>query len=132
MDILKELHFTSDTWEVILPFALMGLDILTGTVYAFINKCFQSSKMRAGLGKKVGEIVIIVIGELFSYGAGLPDYIINGVILYIVFMEFMSILENLDKLGVPIPKNIKKALNNISEDDIQKVVEKLKETKENE
>lgn len=88
--------------------------------------------MRAGLGKKIGEIVIIVIGELFSYGVGLPEYIINGVILYIVFMEFMSILENLDKLGVPIPKNIKKALNNISEDDLQKLAEKLKEGEENE
>lgn len=112
--IIKTLHFSSDTWALVLPFILIGTDILTGLIYAWANKCFSSSKMRTGLSKKLGEIVIIVLGEIFSYAVGLPKYIMNGIVFYVSFMEFMSIIENIDKLGVPIPKSIKDRINNTS------------------
>lgn len=122
MDIAKYIHFSSDTWAVVLPLALIGVDVLTGLVYAWANKCFSSSKMRTGLSKKLGEIVIIVLGELFSYAVGLPKYIMNGILFYIAFMELMSIIENLDKMGVPLPKSIKKRINNI---DIEETAETI-------
>lgn len=112
MDIIKELHFTSDTWAIALPMILIGIDVLTGLMNSWAEKDFKSAIMRKGLSKKFGEIVIIVLGELFSYGVGLPDYIMNGILFYVGFMEFMSIIENLDKLGVPIPKKIKQVINN--------------------
>jgi phage-related holin len=31
---------------------------------------------------------------------------------YLVFMEFNSIMENLDKMGVPVPAFFKKRVNN--------------------
>lgn len=96
---------------------LIGVDILTGLIYAWANKCFSSSKMRKGLSKKLGEIVIIVLGEIFSYAIGLPKYIMNGILFYIAFMELMSIIENLDKLGVPIPKQVKDRINNMDPDE---------------
>lgn len=114
-DILKDMHFSSDTWAILLPFILMGIDVLTGIINAFLKKNFSSSKMRSGLGKKIGEGVIIVLGELLFYAARLPKQIMNGVIVYICFMEFMSILENLDKLGVRLPAKIKVKLNNTDE-----------------
>lgn len=117
MDITEYIHFSSDTWAVVLPMILIGVDILTGLIYAWANKCFSSSKMRKGLSKKLGEIVIIVLGEIFSYAIGLPKYIMNGILFYIAFMELMSIIENLDKLGVPIPKQIKDRINNTDPDE---------------
>lgn len=111
MDILKEMHFSSDVWAVAIPFIFIGLDILTGLIYAWRDKCFSSSKMRDGLAKKIGEIVIIVIGEVLSFGMGLPKYIMNGIIFYIALMEFMSIIENLDKLGVPMPRKLHEVIN---------------------
>lgn len=127
MEIIKTLHFSSDTWAVALPIILIGVDVLTGLIYAWSNKCFQSSRMRQGLSKKLGEIVIIVLGELFSFGIGLPKYIMNGILFYIGFMEFMSIIENLDKLGVPIPKKIKQVINN----DVDEVTENFIEEENN-
>lgn len=117
MEIIQNLHFSSSTWSVALPMILIGFDVLTGLINAWASHDFKSAIMRKGLSKKLGEIVIIVLGELFSFGLGLPDYIISGILFYIGFMEFMSILENLDKLGVPIPKKIKSVINNDSEEE---------------
>ena len=112
IDIIKTLHSTTMIWLLVLPVAMMAIDIVTGVINAWKQKDFQSSKMRSGLAKKAGEILIIVIGVLFTYGMGAPEYIIKFVSLYIIVMELMSIMENLDKLGVPLPKAIKEVINN--------------------
>lgn len=130
MDMLKHLHFTSPTWVYALPLILMGIDILTGLVNAcFKEKNFQSSVMRAGLTKKVGEIAIIMVGIVCTYGVGIPTYLMKAVILYICFMELMSIFENADKMGVPLPKFVKDIVNNINKsiqnDDLKTAMEKV-------
>lgn len=111
-NIINSLHFTSRTWAFILPFILIFIDFLTGMIDSFLKKNFKSSKMRSGLSKKIGEIVIIVIGAVFSKALDLPEFIIDGIFFYISFMEFMSILENIDKMGVHLPDGIKKYINN--------------------
>lgn len=133
-ELISNLHFSSPEWALILPMVLIGIDFLTGIIYAFLSKTFQSSKMRSGLSKKVGEIVIIVLGELLSFALGLPKEIMNFLVLYISVMEIMSILENIDKMGVPIPEFIKRSINNVtSEDELEKAVKEItKEEKENE
>ena len=118
--IIETIHFVNLAWLLLIPAAMMGIDILTGLIYAFITNSFQSAKMRSGLGKKAGELLIILIGVLFTFGMGIPTYILKGIALYIIFMELMSILENLDKLGVPIPAFISRTLNNINDDIMHK------------
>ena len=71
--------------------------------------------MRAGLAKKAGEILILVVGELISYGMILPDTIMNGISFYIIFMEVMSIMENADELGIPVPKFVRDVINNVDD-----------------
>ena len=88
----------------------MGIDFITGTVNAWIKGEIDSSKMRKGLGKKIGEITAILIGEMFVMAFNLSDFLVDAISLYIIIMELISICENLEKLGVPIPKFIKKAL----------------------
>lgn len=116
MTIIETIHFNNMMWLILIPAAMMGIDILTGLIYAFITNTFMSAKMRSGLGKKVGELLIIVIGLLFTVGMNVPTEILKGIALYIIFMELMSILENLDKLGVPIPAFISKTLNNLNDE----------------
>lgn len=96
----------------------MAIDILTGSLNAWAKSAFKSFKMREGLVKKCGEITILAIGQLFTVGLVLPTYIMSGISFYIIFMELISICENLQKMGVPIPKFIKKAL-----DDTEKALE---------
>lgn len=130
-EILESLHFTHSYWIIVLPVLLMGLDIITGLVYAWVSKTFDSAKMRAGLAKKFGELAYIIIGVATTYAMGLPMYILIGIASYICFMEFMSILENCDKLGAPIPGFVKAVLNNIDEslknDSLPEIEKKAKE-----
>ena len=108
--LVSELHYTSELWMIMLPVILMGLDVITGTVNAWIKKEIDSAKLRKGLAKKMGELTVILMGELFVYAFGLPNLVASGISIYIVVMELISICENLEKMGVPIPKFVKRAL----------------------
>ena len=112
MNTLQGFEFRNVFWYLILPLILMGFDVLTGFLNAWLRHEVKSAKLRAGLSKKVGELSILVIGELFSYALRLPSEVMKFLAFYIIFMELTSIIENLDKLGVPIPKSIKKVINN--------------------
>lgn len=120
-DLVTQFNFQNETYVVVIPLILMCLDIMTGLINAWIKGEVDSSKLRKGLGKKLGEITCILIGEIFVVGFGLTAYIAAGVSIYIIVMELISICENLEKLGVPIPKFIKKSLmvanTEINEDD---------------
>lgn len=109
--LLDKLRFSTSAWIFIIPISLMAIDYATGLVNAWIKKKIKSSKMREGLAKKFGELCILAIGTLFSYGFNIPLYILYFISIYIIVMELISICENLDLLGVPIPKFVKNALN---------------------
>ena len=111
-EIFSNIKFTNDAWIFLVPTILMGLDILSGMINAWAKKEFKSSKIRLGLAKKCGEILILIIGEVLTAGLMLPKYVITAISVYIIFMELTSLIENLDKLGVPIPKSIKDRINN--------------------
>ena len=114
-EIIAQFHFRNELWVLFIPLALMAIDALTGTIKAWAHSDFKSGIMRSGLAKKAGEIVILIAGELLSYGLMLPDAIMNCVSFYIIFMEVMSILENADELGIPIPKFVKDAISNVDD-----------------
>lgn len=130
IDIVMNFRFVNEFWTLVTPLCLMGIDTITGTVNAFAKKQFKSKKMRMGLSKKIGEISILVIGELFSFSLCLPHYIMSCISFYIIMMEFMSIMENIDKMGVSLPKFISDVINNkddsISEEQYVDMANKLK------
>lgn len=106
---------TNDIWFILLPLILCLFDVITGYLNAWIKDDIQSTKMREGLGKKVGELVYCAVGLIINELFMLPQisYFISG---YICLMEIMSLIENCDKLGVPMPKVLKKKVNNIKEE----------------
>lgn len=114
-ELLNTFHFTNEIWAVMIPIILMGIDVLTGIVNAWVKGEIKSSKLREGLAKKFGEISVIIIGEIFVLGFGLSNFLADGIAIYLIIMELISICENLDKLGVPIPQFIKKALAETNE-----------------
>ena len=112
---VSQFTFRNELWVLFIPLGLMAIDILTGIVKAWAQNDFKSAVMRAGLAKKAEEILILIAGELISFGLMLPGAVMNGVSFYIIFMEGMSILENVDELGIPVPGFIKKVINNVDE-----------------
>lgn len=85
---------------------LMALDFITGSVAAWMSKeiKFCSQEGINGLIRKLCSILLLVccipISVLIPYNVGL----VTITILYLgyLFMEFSSILENLEKLGVEV------------------------------
>lgn len=110
-EVMENVKFVNEVWVFVIPGILMAIDILTGSLNSWSKGDFKSYKMRQGLVKKCGEVTILGIGELFTIGMILPTYIMSGISFYIIFMELISICENLQKMGVPIPKFIRKALS---------------------
>ena len=67
------------------------------------------------VGKKAGELLAIILGEVLVAGLCIPRFIVSGISAYITFMEVVSIMENFHKLGIPIPSAIAKALSTMDE-----------------
>ena len=113
-EIINNIKFTSTMWAILAPMILIIIDVLTGIVIAWRNNDFQSSKMRAGLSKKFGELVYVLVGILTKYALG-TDLILYFAVGYICLMEISSLAENCDKLGVKMPDKLKEKLNNKEE-----------------
>lgn len=106
----------NDLWLYLTPLIFMMADIITGFGNAYIHKTIVSHKMRSGIIKKCGEMLIIFLTSLICFVLQLPHQIIIAVAFYMILMEAISILENLDKIGVPIPGWIEQSLNNVAND----------------
>ena len=115
MEILENLKFSHEYWEILLPLILMVFDVITGYYNAWKNNETSSAKMRDGIGKKLAEIVYIVVGIILGYAFGMKaiGYFIS---IYIAYMELVSIAENCKKLGVKMPEKLEEKLNNESEE----------------
>lgn len=101
--ILESLNFTNLVWQILTPLAFMLADIITGIIQAVINKNLDSQKMREGLLRKLGLILIIILGFIIRYAFNIP-IISKAIVIYILLMETLSILENLKKAGIDFGK----------------------------
>ena len=115
MEEMLKLHFTNTIWCLIVPIVLMVLDIITGYYNAWKKNEISSAKMRDGLGKKCAELCYIFVGFLFKFAFGTGS-IMYFIVLYISYMELVSLAENCDKLGFPMPTKWKEKLNNKKEE----------------
>lgn len=88
----------------------IALDYVSGILKAFINKNLSSEIGLKGILKKVGILVIVMLGVLIDRVAGETGAIRTLVIYYFVANEGLSIIENLGEAGLPIPKKLKNAL----------------------
>ena len=121
MESLQNISFTHRYWIVLLPTFLMAMDIITGWIQATINGTWDSTKMRTGLFRKSGELLVIVIAYVVYVAIELPVDVPAFIAAYIIIMEIISVCENLDQAGIPMPvwitKRLKKVAKDLSEDD---------------
>lgn len=103
---LTSIAFREDFWVLLLPAACIAIDILTGVLHAWVIHHLRSYRLREGLAKKAGELLAIILGEVLVAGLCVPKIIVSGISAYVIFMEIISIMENLHKLGVPLPKAV--------------------------
>lgn len=95
---------------IVVAVVLMVIDIVCGVANAVKEGNVQSSVMRTGLYNKFAEIVLLAVSCILQYGAvdvldavGVPEAVFDGVAVYIIVMEVVSILENCCKLNPNMP-----------------------------
>ena len=92
------------------------LDYISGVIKAFTLKQLSSKIGFKGLLKKIGILMIVMLGVLVDRVAGNTGAIRTLVIYYFVANEGLSILENIAITGVPIPNVLKKALKELKKE----------------
>lgn len=116
MEALKDISFTHEYWVILLPPILMAADIITGWIQATINGTWDSTKMRKGLYRKGGELLILVLAYAIAMAIKLPFDIAAFIAGYIIIMEILSVCENLNQAGLPVPTWIVKRLGKVAKD----------------
>ena len=101
----------------VLALIFILLDIVSGILAAAVHGKISSSAMRSGLYHKTAEILLMsvgVVGQIAVSYTGLngviPDAIFQSVIVYVVAMELVSILENINKANPKLKLNALKAM----------------------
>ena len=120
----------------------MVIDYITGMISAWYNTKLSSKKGIFGIIKKVGYLVLVIIGMvvdwsvmywLASFGAGEVYQFSFGALVafWLTMNELISILENLEALKVPIPKFLTKVVKRLKVT-AEKAAEKTADTAEKE
>ena len=105
-------------WDVALQCLLLAIvfDYISGMIKAFHAKTLSSRIGFNGILKKVGILLIVMLGVLVDRVTGNTGAVRTLVIYYFVANEGLSVIENLGQCGVPIPASIKKALKALNKE----------------
>lgn len=105
-------------WDIALQCLLLAIvfDYISGIIKAFHTKTLSSKIGFQGILKKVGILLIVMLGVLVDRVTGNTGAVRTLVIYYFVANEGLSVLENLGQCGVPIPASIKKALKALNKE----------------
>ena len=96
-------------------FGLMFLDYLTGLIVGYKMQNLNSQRAFKGLRKKLLVLVILCGASLMH--KLVPDLAFRTLVgMFYCATELLSIIENVAKVGVPIPKKLKKALEQLREE----------------
>ena len=96
-------------------FGLMFLDYLTGLIVGYKMQNLNSKRAFKGLRKKL-LILVILCGASLMHKL-VPDLAFRTLVgMFYCATELLSIVENVAKVGVPIPNKLKKALEQLREE----------------
>ena len=102
-------------WDIALKclIVVMIIDYLTGVLSAIYNKKLNSNIGTKGIVKKVGYLCIVALSTIIDIITGQTGVIRTLVIYFFVANEGISIIENIAEMGVPMPKKLIDALEQL-------------------
>ena len=109
---------------VIILLIAMVIDYITGMSSAWYNSELSSKKGIKGIVKKVGYLALVFVAMIVDWliFQGLQQINVNInysvffavlVAVWLIINELISTLENLSRMGVPIPNFLKKIINKL-------------------
>lgn len=102
---------------LIVVLIFIAFDVLTGWLKALVTATTNSSIMRTGLMRKLGEILAIIFGYVCQYclpmiGLSVDVPFAGAIATYIALMETASVIENI----CAINPNLRDALSKVFDD----------------
>lgn len=98
--------------------AVVTFDIITGILASSKTGKTNSKVGKKGIPRKVGIFVLVALATLVDRVVGSATPLIQAAtIFWYVGNEGISVMENLGKMGVPLPGPLKKALEQLKEVD---------------
>jgi len=88
----------------------MAVDFVTGLFVGTKETGASSKRAFRGLVKKGAMIGLVIIAHQLDIVAGTADsqFLRNAMILFLIAVEGISIIENMERLGVPIPSFLRR------------------------
>lgn len=92
--------------NLVAAFAIfMACDYITGLMAGAKDKKVSSKRALKGLGKKGAMLSLVIISNQLDIITGNGSHFMrNSMIFFLIATEGISIIENLGKLGVSVPK----------------------------
>lgn len=99
-------------WNMLLHLLLLLVifDWLTGWAAAWINGELKSRKGYHGIARKVAIFSLVVIAHFIDVVLGDLRYFQNTVVFFYLANELLSIIENVGRMGLPVPNLFRKAI----------------------
>jgi toxin secretion/phage lysis holin len=98
--------------------AFVVIDYITGVIAAAVQQELNSTIGFKGIAKKIFIFLIVGLAHIIdAYVLGDGDVIRTAAIFFYLSNEGLSIIENLVRIGLPVPQTLKDALERLSEED---------------
>ncbi|WP_337982384.1 phage holin family protein [Lysinibacillus sp. C5.1] len=98
----------------------MAIDYILGVMVAFVVKNVDSRKALIGLFKKLAMILMVIAAVQLDLATESANFMRNAMILFLIGMEGISMIENLGKLGMRVPKFLTSAFKQLQIDNDEK------------
>lgn len=109
---------------IIILIVAMIIDYVTGMLSAWLNAELSSKKGIKGIVKKISYLALVAVAMIVDWliCCGLQQINVNIkysvffavlVAVWLIINELISVLENLAKMGVPIPNFLKKLIDRL-------------------
>ena len=112
------LSFFYGVWSPLLGVlvAAVILDYITGVGASVIDGKLNSKKGLKGIVKKCFIFALVILTWLFDIAIdGSQEWLSTAVLFFLISNEFISILENTARAGIPIPSILEKTIQGISD-----------------
>lgn len=100
-------------WSVLLQIllAFVIIDYVSGLLASGVEGKLSSKVGFRGIVKKIMIFVLVAVGHLVDKAIGDGSMIQNAIIFFYLGNELLSILENAGRTGLPVPEQIKNAVD---------------------
>ncbi len=89
---------------------LIGLDIISGFIRAYVQQTLSSKESYRGIGRKLLIMIAVALAAQLDNLMGDASLLRDAVVVFYCASEGLSIVENLVAAGLPVPDQLKAAL----------------------